>query len=625
MTSRDEMVSALAEKFKDSPEELARLLVQYANEADMASKSERIHFKWMPDVAAQELSTKIPGLTFNEKMSYVGDGLTHRLLVGDNIHSLAALQLEAGTYDLAYSDPPYNTGKTDFVYNDRFVDGEDGFKHSKWLSFMAPRLRLERELLKPTGIKIMAIGPQELHHARALMDSIYGEQNYIDTIVWTGRTDAQTDLVANTQDYMLIYAKSRSALKSRGTTWREEKPGVHEVLAAAAKIWGSLEESLAPADDATSAMRRWWASQPVDKFPKGMRQYDRIDDAGRLFRIDNLGFPGGGGYKYDVKHPTTGKVVKSPNRGWVCPEATMKRFLEEGRVVFGPDENQVPGYKRFLTEHLTAPPQAFFSADRSRARKHLERVMGNADERGSFSYPKDHQVLSRWFGMVAGKDAKIIDIFAGSGSTLEAALTLNKRDGGSRTVTLCTNNENNIGYGITRERCVRVMSGKDWADKKVHAPLGGNLAVFDVATFDPGLALRKLISDPLILDDERNEWTRQFHATIASAAGYPWLLEDTDGVAVYGDDPTSPTRTALIGYDMMQSVWEGVQPLKAKYPNPTIYGIEFNELPGETYLSEADVFIPGKQYRLFDRAARMIEPGRHYLDLVGRLETILEK
>lgn len=617
MTSRDEMVSALAEKFKDSPEELARLLVQYANEADMASKSERIHFKWMPDDAAQELSTKIPGLTFNEKMSYVGDGLTHRLLVGDNIHSLAALQLEAGTYDLAYSDPPYNTGKTDFVYNDRFVDGEDGFRHSKWLSFMAPRLRLERELLKPTGIKIMAIGPQELHHARVLMDSIYGEQNYIGTLTWDSPPGSPSDFVDNSQDYMLIYAKSYSALKAAGVKWRVEKPGADKVLAAAAKFWAETKDSV----QATAKMKAWWSTAAKNYAP-GLKSYTLIDEQGQLHGSDNLSSPGGG-YQYDLLHPVTKKPVRVPARGWNAPESTMQKWLKDKRVLFGADESSIPRYKRFLDEHLTMPPASYLFETRSRATHHISRILGNRD--ASFSYPKDHLVLAHWFNIVAGKDAKIIDIFAGSGSTLEAALTPNKRDGGSRTVTLCTNNENNIGYGITRERCVRAMSGKDWADKKVHAPLGGNLAVFDVSTFDPGFALRKLISDPLILDDERNEWTRQFHATIASTAGYPWLLEDTNGIAVYGDDPTSPTRTALIGYDMMQSVWEGVQTLKAKYPNPTVYGIEFNELPGETYLSEADVLVPGKQYGLFDRAARMIEPGRHYLDLVGRLETILEK
>jgi adenine-specific DNA-methyltransferase len=98
-----------------------------------------------------------------------------------------------------------------------------------------------------------------------------------------------------------------------------------------------------------------------------------------------------------------------------------------------------------------------------------------------FHYPKDHIELARWFNLAASKDAKILDFFGGSGSTAEAVLLLNQQDGGTREVTLATNNDNNIGTDITRERVVRVMTGEGWADGKPHDGYGGKLAVWFVS------------------------------------------------------------------------------------------------------------------------------------------------
>jgi adenine-specific DNA-methyltransferase len=103
-----------------------------------------------PEGGTDEITSKTPP-------SGVG-GLTHILIEGDNYHALTALNYtHAGKIDVIYIDPPYNTGNKDFVYNDSFVDKEDAYRHSKWLSFMAARLELAKNLLKDTGVIFISI------------------------------------------------------------------------------------------------------------------------------------------------------------------------------------------------------------------------------------------------------------------------------------------------------------------------------------------------------------------------------------------------------------------------------------------------------------------------------------
>ena len=113
---------------------------------------------------------------------------------------------------------------------------------------------------------------------------------------------------------------------------------------------------------------------------------------------------------------------------------------------------------------------------RRASHSHVGAILGH----NVFHYPKDHLELARWFGLAAGKDARVLDFFGGSGSTAEAVLWLNQRDGGTRTATIVTNDENGIGTRITRERIVRVMTGDSWADGQEHEGYGGRLVVWRV-------------------------------------------------------------------------------------------------------------------------------------------------
>src|SRR3989338_8558527 len=141
---------------------------------------------------------------------------TNILIEGDNYHSLSFLNYtHQGKIDVIYFAPPYNTGNKDFVYNDNYVDREDVYRHSKWLSFMSKRLLLAKNLLKDKGIIFISIDSIELAHLKLLMNEIFGEDNFVNIIVWkkTNSPKSQANTLGFQHEYILFYAKNISQLK----------------------------------------------------------------------------------------------------------------------------------------------------------------------------------------------------------------------------------------------------------------------------------------------------------------------------------------------------------------------------------------------------------------------------
>ena len=113
------------------------------------------------------------------------DAPNHILIEGDNLHALTSLcYTHEGKIDVIYIDPPYNTGNKDFVYNDSFVDSEDGYRHSKWLSFMEKRLRIAKKLLSDKGVIFISIDDNEQANLKLLCDEMFGERNYLNNFAW---------------------------------------------------------------------------------------------------------------------------------------------------------------------------------------------------------------------------------------------------------------------------------------------------------------------------------------------------------------------------------------------------------------------------------------------------------
>lgn len=359
----------------------------------------------------------------------------HVVINGENFHALEMLgYTHPESVDLIYIDPPYNTGNKTWQYNDHYVGEQDSFRHSKWLSFMERRLTLAKKLLKPTGVIIVAIGDEEHHRLRMLMDQVFGDNNFISDVVWQGGRKNDSLYISNGADYMLVYARNVTSLDETGVHWREEKAGLHEVLEAGRGAW---EESGHDDKVATSLMRRWFKEQPKESPVRALSRNVYFLPDGTLCRDDNISKPGDWGYYYDVLHPLTGKAVPTPERGWVFQESTMTRSIAEGRIIFRDDHTKPISVKRALASTAGIVPQSVFDRQRTHSGRHLQNIFG--DKR--FPFPKDHEVLMRWIRLAASKDAVILDFFGGSGTTAEAVIRLNAEDQGTRQCILVTNNE----------------------------------------------------------------------------------------------------------------------------------------------------------------------------------------
>ena len=369
---------------------------------------------------------------------------------GDNLEALKLLQESyLGKVKLIYIDPPYNTGN-DFVYEDDFTESSadylarsgqksetgdrlvanteaNGRFHSDWLSMMYSRLKLARGLLTDDGVMIVAIDDHEHANLRLLLDQILGSENFIANVTWQGSGKNDARYTAGGVDYMLIYAKNESLLRSLDTRWKEPKPGIDEVEAVARRAW---QQSGGDPAKATAIFRTGVRSIKADLEPAVFR-YDQIDDRGRVFQAGDLRSPNPRpNLQYPLPHPTTGRPVKMHPNGWVYSPETMDAMIADGRIIFGPDETTSPRMKRFLSEQSDRVLYPTFTQARMPGSKKLDGLLGES----IFDFPKDTAVLARWIGAITrdDPDAAILDFFAGSGSTGHAVMDLNAADGGHR-------------------------------------------------------------------------------------------------------------------------------------------------------------------------------------------------
>lgn len=376
-----------------------------------------------------------PGLVSAGSVGLETDAPSHIAIRGENLHTLRALGYSHhDAVNLIYIDPPYNTGSKDWIYNDKRVDANDGYRHSKWLAFMHRRLELAKELLKDTGVILVAIGDDEHHRLRMLMDDVFGEQNFISNITWQGSGKNDSRFTSGGVDYMLIYGKSVQALRESGVRWSEPKEGIDVLRRCAEDAWCTAEGDAARA---TATFRKLVRPHRAELEPAVYR-YDQIDDRGRVFQADNLTSPNPrDNLRYTLQHPVTRREIPFPDKGWRYSRETMEGLIADGRVLFGPDETTRPRFKRLLDDMEARVPYETFTLSRMPASSHLADVLREK----RFPYPKDHTVLMRWIRASSPPDAVIVDFFGGSGSTLEAVLRLNEEDGGTRHCIIATSNE----------------------------------------------------------------------------------------------------------------------------------------------------------------------------------------
>ncbi len=376
------------------------------------------------------------------------DTTKNLFIEGDNLEALKLIQdTYLGQIKLIYVDPPYNTGK-DFIYRDSFATdqvtqeiatgerSEEGARlvanpegngrfHSNWLTMIAPRLRLAKNLLTRDGAIFVSCDEGEQPRLRLIMDEIFGQSNFVADMVWAAGRKNDSRLVSVSHEYIVCYARDSEYLRENGVTWRQRKKGLDEIYAQYERLkrqHGTDYKAM------TGGLKEWYRDLADGNPSKAHKHYSNVDRRGVYFAAD-ISWPGGGGPKYEVLHPTTGKPVKVPARGWMTPDPKkMADWINDDRVHFGDDENSVPCIKKYLKDSEFQTPYSVFYQDGRAASKRLRALMGG----DLFDFPKDELVLQEVIEMMTEDEDIILDFFAGSSTTAHSVMLQNAKDGGSR-------------------------------------------------------------------------------------------------------------------------------------------------------------------------------------------------
>ena len=401
-----------------------------------------------------------------------GNSPQHLLIEGDNLEALKLLQTShKNKVDVIMIDPPYNTGK-EFIYNDRLVDKEDGYRHSKWLSFMSKRLILAKELLAVDGLIFINIDEHEFAPLKVLCDEIFGEMNFVENFIWIKNSTKNNSKTTSTNhEYILCYAKNIELIKS-SDIFRVKKEGLDLVNALRDDfILNEAHLFEQPHLELEKRLKDLYKENPN---LKGISGYKLVEqETLRIYASDNCSAPGGNGGVYDVIHPVTKKVCKLPSGGYRYKEDTMLEMIENDQILFGKDEKTIIRSKRYLDTVQSEVARSVF-INNDDGKKELAKIFGKAP----FSYPKPVSEVKHFLNMIPNKNSIILDFFAGSGTTGHAVLELNQEDGGNRQFILCTNNENNICEEVTYQRLKKVIEGYVTPKDKVVEGIPANLTYY---------------------------------------------------------------------------------------------------------------------------------------------------
>lgn len=389
-----------------------------------------------------KMRTHIPVFTADNSKEIHADSTTESynfLLEGDNLHSLRLLEkTHKGRIDIIYIDPPYNTGGPDFRYDDSIISKEDGFRHSKWLSFMKSRLSIAHNLLSDNGIMFISIDDIELAPLTLLCDELFGSENHVETIIWKNKYGAGAKTVGfiSVHEYILCYTKKpisdlTSELSEEGQAEYKKK-------------------------DEKFDLRGGYLTQPLMTTSLGDRP--------------NL--------VYDIVY--NGDTI-TPRKQWVWSKERLLAAIDNNEVEFSKKKDGTYSVraKKYLIDEdgniRRGKPITIFNGPFTQdGTKEIREHFGSED---AFKFAKPSELIRKLIAFqingISNKNAIILDFFAGSGTTAQSVLEQNKRDHGNRTFILCTNNESSICTDVTYPRISNLING--YADK---AGIPANLMYF---------------------------------------------------------------------------------------------------------------------------------------------------
>ena len=386
------------------------------------------------------------------------------LVHGENYQALRLLTPRyAGQVKCIYIDPPYNTGQDDFVYKDSFF-------HSSWLAMLEDRLSLARGMQPIDGTLIVSIDDAELSRLLNLLERIYGSGNAVATLIWDRNRKNDAKYFSVGHEYMAVFAVDRQYLQAQGKQFREPKEGISDAKALIKRLMRECGENW---DEIRKRWLAWFDNIPLSDPRRRLMRYSKVGPRGPYRDDGNMNWPGGGGPRYEILHPVTGKPCKIPNSGWRYPTAV--RFWEEyaaGKIVFGPDETTIPTTVSYLFEgDGQVMPSVFYSYAQT-ATQEFDALFGGR----VFDNPKNWRDLVRLVRYLTSNDAVILDHFAGSGTTAHAVINLNRNEGSSRKYILVEMAD--YFDTVLKPRIQKVAYAADWRDGKPVAGSAGQSHMF---------------------------------------------------------------------------------------------------------------------------------------------------
>ncbi len=399
------------------------------------------------------------------------------LIEGDNYHALTVLNYtHKEKIDVIYIDPPYNTGKDDFIYNDRFVEKEDGYRHSKWLNFMEKRLKLAKELLTKDGVIFISIDDNEQAGLKLLCDMVLGENNNIGTII-QNKLNAKNDAgnIQKNHEYILVYKKECQYLRDSNS---KIKPTLINYEFKEKKIIKKSNKFFYINDAITTrgeggvlnarpnlGYTIYYNPKTEDKI--GVCDYDinlakSSNDLEVIYKTDKSFIKRG-------YQPIRPPKVRGKLGAWTW---SIDKFnAENNSIVITGKEKAYSVKKRIFVSASDVIEQDGQLIYRVYSEGNSKSIIEYSTNEGTntltdvlgvgcvFNNPKNTKMIEYLISLFPNKNSIILDFMAGSGTTGHSVLGLNKKDGGKRKFILCTNNENNICTKVTYPRVKNIIKG----------------------------------------------------------------------------------------------------------------------------------------------------------------------
>lgn len=463
---REEMLKFL-DKLREKHSDDASIIAINAIENALVEKKYGLVWEEHEERVDKELKTKIPVFTeVSNKEIVMNDGERFNFLIeGDNLHSLYLLEkTHKGNVDVIYIDPPYNTGNKDFMYNDEYIDKDDSWRHSKWISFMSKRLRLAKNLLKEDGVIFIHIDENEFAQLKLLCDEIFYDTNFIGAFVWKSRggkggTNAK---IATEHEYIFCYAKNYESanLKTIKKVGSERKEQLRQ--------WG---QGVYREDRQTMFFPLLYKKENNEKSTITEEEYRR------LYNNETDDFDDDFLEKLRVKYENEGwvfilPIINGRYGRWRAGRDTIVKLLKETdknkeRIEFEEVEDGYKPYRIYPKGNETESVFGSLILDKGTASDGTRELkMIFKDKVFDTTKPLDVTTFLLDLVMFDKEEGIVLDFFAGSGTTGLAVMRLNEKDGGNRKFILCTNNESNICEEVTYPRVKSVIEGYHFKGKK---------------------------------------------------------------------------------------------------------------------------------------------------------------